>query len=239
MTGGGRYQAVLFDAGGVLVLPDPVKVIDALRHLGVSPDHADHVRGHYVGMRAVYEHSVEIDHWPAFNQAYGREVGIAEELLSEADAIVNERAINDPWLWSHVNPGAPELLAALRGRGVPVGVVSNAGGFIEEVLAGLEVCQVGPGRGVEVEVVVDSTVVGVEKPDPAIFRFALDVIDVPPERVLYVGDTVRNDVLGARAAGLHPLHLDPYDLHAGAEEVWGIEPWERIRSLAEVLDRFE
>jgi putative hydrolase of the HAD superfamily len=116
-------------------------------------------------------------------------------------------------------------------------VVSNAGGQIEEVLAGLGVCQVGPGAGVEVAVVVDSTVVGVEKPDPRIFDFALDVIDVPRERVLYVGDTVRNDVLGARAAGLHPLHLDPYDLHAGAEAVWKIEPWERIRTLSEVLDR--
>jgi putative hydrolase of the HAD superfamily len=233
----GPFEAVLFDAGGVLVLPDPAKVIDALAHLGASPDHADHVRGHYTGMRAVYEHSIDIDHWPAFNQAYGSEIGIAEDLLTEADAIINDMAVSDPWLWSHVNPGAPELLAALRGRGVPIGVVSNAGGQIEEVLAGLGVCQVGAGRGVEVAVVVDSTVVGVEKPDPRIFDFALDVIDVPRERVLYVGDTVRNDVLGARAAGLHPLHLDPFDLHAGAEEVWGIEPWERIRSLSEVLDR--
>jgi putative hydrolase of the HAD superfamily len=232
----GSYDAVLFDAGGVLVLPDPTKVIAALAHLGVSPDPEHHVRGHYHGMRAVYEHSVEVDHWPAFNRAYGAEVGIAEELLAEADAIINEMALSDPWLWSHVNPGAVELLAALRGRGVPVGVVSNAGGHVEEVLAGLGVCQVGPGPGVEVAVVVDSTIVGVEKPDPRIFRFALDAIGVRPDRVLYVGDTVRNDVMGARAAGLHPLHLDPYDLHAGAEAVWGIEPWERIRTLSEVLE---
>ena len=86
MTVAGPFDAVLFDAGGVLVLPDPVKVIDALRHLGVSADHDDHVRGHYVGMRAVYDHSVEIDHWPVFNQAYGREVGISEVKDALADA---------------------------------------------------------------------------------------------------------------------------------------------------------
>jgi putative hydrolase of the HAD superfamily len=108
--------------------------------------------------------------------------------------------------------------------------------MIAEVLAGLGVCQVGPGDGVEIAVVVDSAVVGIEKPDPRIFSFALQVIDVPAERTLYVGDTVRNDVLGARAAGLHPLQLDPFDLHANAEAVHDLEPWDRIASLNEVLD---
>jgi putative hydrolase of the HAD superfamily len=104
------------------------------------------------------------------------------------------------------------------------------------VLAGRGICLVGPGDGVEIAVVVDSAVVGIEKPDPRIFAFALQVLDVPAERTLYVGDTVRNDVLGARAAGLHPLHLDPFDLHADAELVHDIEPWDRIASLDEVLD---
>jgi putative hydrolase of the HAD superfamily len=187
-------------------------------------------------MRAVFDHSLDIDHWSAFNLAYAQEVGLDPEHLPEADEIINTMAINDPWLWSYVNEGAVELLTELQGRGVPIGVVSNATGMVAEVLAELGVCQVGPGRGAEVAVVVDSAIVGVEKPDPRIFSFALQVIDVPAERTLYVGDTVRNDVLGARAAGLHPLQLDPFDLHAEAELVHDLEPWDRICSLAEVLD---
>ena len=58
--------------------------------------------------------------------------------------------------------------------------------------------------------VVDSAVVGVSKPDPAIFGIALDASACPrARRVLHVGDSLRYDVAGARAAGLQPVHLDP------------------------------
>lgn len=233
---GRRFDAVLFDAGGVLVLPHPAQVIEALAHLGVSDDHDDHIRGHYRGMRAVFDHSLEVDHWPAFNHAYAAEVGLGDHQLAEADQIINTLAVSQPFLWSYVNPGAREVLGILADAGIPTGVVSNASGAVEQVLAEVGVCQVGPGAGAEVAVVVDSHHVGVEKPDPAIFSFALEVIDVPAHRVLYVGDTVRNDVLGARAAGLHPLQLDPYDFHADAAQARGLEPWDRAGSLTEVLE---
>jgi putative hydrolase of the HAD superfamily len=61
-----------------------------------------------------------------------------------------------------------------------------------------------------VAAVIDSHLVGIEKPDPRIFQLALDALDVVPERSLYVGDTVRFDVNGALAAGLQPVHVDPY-----------------------------
>ena len=63
--------------------------------------------------------------------------------------------------------------------------------------------------------VVDSTVVGVAKPDPAIFGIALDALGVPASAsgtVLHVGDSLRYDVAGALAAGLQPVHLDPHGL---------------------------
>jgi putative hydrolase of the HAD superfamily len=63
-----------------------------------------------------------------------------------------------------------------------------------------------------VAVVIDSHVVGVEKPDPRIFALALAALDLAAERCLYVGDTVHFDVTGARNAGIHPLHLDPFGL---------------------------
>ena len=112
---------------------------------------------------------------------------------------------------------------------MPLGVVSNASGQIEAVLRRSAVCQVGPGAGVAVRCVIDSHVVGVSKPDPGIFDHALVHFDgVDRARVAYVGDSVTMDVAGATAAGLHPLLLDPYDDHAGAD-------FDRITSLADLL----
>ena len=82
-------------------------------------------------------------------------------------------------------------------------------------------------------VVVDSHVVGVAKPDPLIFDHALAYFDgIERQRIAYVGDSVTMDVAAARAAGLHPILLDPYDDHPGAD-------FDRIRSLTELTsDQF-
>jgi putative hydrolase of the HAD superfamily len=95
------------------------------------------------------------------------------------------------------------------------------------VLRDTGVAQVGPGGGVEVEVVVDSNVVGVTKPDPAIFPFALEPMGLAPGRCAYVGDSFRNDVVGARAAGLTPVHLDPLGLGPDGDHL-------RITSLGDL-----
>jgi putative hydrolase of the HAD superfamily len=108
-------------------------------------------------------------------------------------------------------------LRALAALGLPMGVVSNSDGTVQAELRRLGVCyapQDAPQeQGVPVGVVVDSAVAGVAKPDPAIFGIALAALGVPAsQNVLYVGDSVRYDVTGARAAGLRPVHLDPYGL---------------------------
>ena len=82
------------------------------------------------------------------------------------------------------------VVAVLREAGVPLGVVSNANGQIEGTIANLNLCQVGPGGGVPVEIVVDSAVAGVEKPDPAIFAPAIDAVTArgaARDRIAYVG----------------------------------------------------
>lgn len=106
-------------------------------------------------------------------------------------------------LWSSVLPGVPEALATLRDAGVTVVAVSNSDGTVE---AGLEA------RGLRqyLHHVVDSAVVGVEKPDPAIFHHALALAGAMPERTVHVGDLYAVDVAGARAAGLHAVLLDPH-----------------------------
>jgi len=106
-------------------------------------------------------------------------------------------------LWSQVLPGVPEALQMLRGAGLSLVVVSNSDGTVEEGLGSA-------GLREHLHHVVDSAVVGAEKPDPAIFRHALDLVGARPDRTLHVGDLFSVDILGARAAGLHAVLLDPY-----------------------------
>ena len=66
--------------------------------------------------------------------------------------------------------------------------------------------------------IIDSEVVGISKPDPQIFEFALvEHSETSRDRILYVGDSVSMDVNGSRAAGLVPVLIDPFDDHDEAD----------------------
>ena len=119
----------------------------------------------------------------------------------------------------------------LAAAGYPVGVVSNASGQIESLLRRFGVCQVGPGEGADVRCVVDSNVVGVAKPNPAIFGFGLAALNgIPADRVGYVGDSLVMDIQGARAAGLHPFLVDPFN-------DWPDADFDRVQSVADLAKR--
>jgi putative hydrolase of the HAD superfamily len=106
-------------------------------------------------------------------------------------------------LWSLVPEGLPAALARVRASGVRVAVVSNSEGMLEGLFREL-------GLLGAFDLVVDSGIVGIEKPDPRIFGIALARFDVPADRALHLGDNYATDVLGARAAGLRVALIDPH-----------------------------
>lgn len=122
-----------------------------------------------------------------------------------------------PELWSLPLEGSVDAARRLNAAGIPVAIVSNADGRIDEALATAGIAQVGPGPGIELVALVDSGVVGVAKPDPRIFDHVLGPLGLPAPRCAYVGDSVRNDVVGARARGSWPVRLDPHGAAAGAD----------------------
>jgi putative hydrolase of the HAD superfamily len=197
------------------VLPDPTVLVPLLAWFG-APDGPDavvrHRRAHYAGMRAKSHAGAPEGRWIDYDLAYVAQAGVPTARVEEAAEVLGRTRSAHLWRWP-----IPESVSALRtldAGGVPLGVVSNASGQIEAVLAASGVCQVGPGAGVSVHVVVDSHVVGVAKPDPAIFEPALSYLaGVERHRIAYVGDSVTMDVAGATAAGLHPVLLDPHDDH--------------------------
>lgn len=217
---GADLDAVLFDVGGVITLPDPVAFELALRPLGATGGLVELVRAHYVGMRAhaTSTHEGRQGPWIDYIDAYLGAAGVPEARREEAWAAFTR--VFGHFCWRFPVVETVTAMERLRGLGVPLGIVSNASEQVEGLLRGLALAQVGPGGGVPVEVVVDSGVVGAEKPDPAVFAPAVEVLaglGVDPARTGYVGDSLRYDVAGARAAGLVPLLLDPHELYEGVD----------------------
>jgi HAD superfamily hydrolase (TIGR01509 family) len=160
-----------------------------------------------------------LDAVPAFRE-------LAEAQREEAAARLLRR-IRTPEaqdrLWSHVPPDLPPALARLRKQGLRLVVVSNSDGTVEAKLSAAGLRDL-------LHDVVDSHVVGSEKPDPAIFEHALRLANSRPERTLHVGDLYHADVVGARGVGLHAVLLDPYG-------DWHEFDCERARDVPELARR--
>ncbi len=142
-------------------------------------------------------------------------------------------ALDDLWqrggLWTMPLPGAAEGLAAIAATGLPIVIVSNADGTVADLLTRSGLVQVGPGPGVEVAAIIDSGAVGVAKPDPRIFELALAVTGATADRAVHVGDAYQYDVRGARAAGIHPVLVDPLGLRTDVD-------CDRIEHLADLVE---
>ncbi len=134
--------------------------------------------------------------------------GVDEAALRRMAAAL--RSVDTRGLWSRVLPGVPEALRTLRAAGLRLVVVSNADGTVESGLARVGLREL-------VDLVVDSHVVGFEKPDPRIFAHALAAVGASPAETLHVGDLYAVDVVGARAAGIDAVLLDPYGDWTGVD----------------------
>jgi HAD superfamily hydrolase (TIGR01549 family) len=91
------------------------------------------------------------------------------------------------------------VLRSLAGQ-FRLGVVSNFYGNVDRILADARIAPL-------LSVIVDSTVVGMSKPDPGIFAHAVAALEMSPAAVLHVGDSYERDVCAAHAAGLRTAWL--------------------------------
>jgi putative hydrolase of the HAD superfamily len=215
-------DAVIFDAGGVLLLPDAELGRAAIAGLHDESAPADWHRAHYAALVAL-EQMDPID-WSAHRRVIAAEIGVRDEHLDAAAALIDD-VMTSTWV---AVDGAADTLRALAAAGYKLAVVSNAWGTMAQWLEQHRVCSVTDDELPHVGAVIDSHLVGIEKPDPRIFQLALDALDVVPARSLYVGDTVRFDVRGALGAGLRPVHVDPYGFCDGTHA--------HIASLVELTD---
>jgi HAD superfamily hydrolase (TIGR01509 family) len=124
---------------------------------------------------------------------------IAEYLLN----VVSEGGQSQK-LWNNILPGVPEALETLKKNNFQLAVVSNSNGSVEDILNNL-------GLGHYFDHIFDSHIVGIEKPDPGFFRYALEMLNAAPETTLHIGDMYHVDVIGAWGAGIGAVLLDPLD----------------------------
>ncbi len=203
-----RTRAVLFDAGNTLLRMNYPAIA---RHLAS--------RGHAVTVEAVEEaelharvrldadlaRGVSTEGRPAQDRytSYLLEgLGLTDVVEIEA-AVSFKRGYNPPaGLFDRADPGARAAIRGVKAAGLVVGVVSNSNGSAHALLDGA-------GLAAELDFVIDSALVGVEKPDPRIFHLGLAQAGVGAHEAVYVGDLYSIDVLGARAAGLGSILLDP------------------------------
>lgn len=202
------YRLVCLDAGFTLLSPRRTladSLAGVLQESGHPVDRGDLRRAWDVADRwfwdeyhrpdnATWGDDAEIERtWREYHALMLRELGFADREHELMDAILASQFAADAWeLYPDVEPA---LAALQRMPGLAIGVISDWGSNLEGILAEL-------GLGRYLDFTLASGAVGLAKPDPALFRLALDRGDVAADEAVMVGDSVRADVEGARAAGL-------------------------------------
>ena len=218
-----RLRAVLFDAGNTLIALDYERLAAGVSAVVGRDVGAARLRSRASEAAAALERGTGTDREraSAYLEALFLLAGVRHEELEAVRAEVL-RLHQERHLWIGVEPGTAEALERLRAAGLRLGVVSNSDGKVDAALAEA-------GLREYFEVVVDSTLAGVEKPDPRIFHAALTALGIEAADAVYVGDVYEVDVVGARRAGLHPVLLDPHGFHADRNVA-------SVRALSELPD---
>jgi putative hydrolase of the HAD superfamily len=135
----------------------------------------------------------------AFNDRVLTACGVSARRMPHANEILMNR-FQDPRTF-RVFEEVPEVLAALAGRGVFIGVVSNWSENLPDLCKSLGIAE-------HLRFIITSAELRSEKPDRAIFERALFRAGVPAEETLHVGDNFDRDVCGALSAGMRAAWLD-------------------------------
>lgn len=201
-------RAVFFDAVGTVLLPDPGAVqvyAEAARRHGLPHDTST-IR---TRLTEAFRDEDRLDEAAGWVTSEEREVNrwrtIVRHTLPGApdrlfEGLYQHFAMPQAW---RVPADAPAVFAELARRGLRLGLASNYDSRLESVLAGRP--ELTPLAG---HVVISSRV-GVRKPGAGFFRHVVESAGYRPDEVLLVGDDYENDYLGARAAGLRAVLLDP------------------------------
>ena len=221
-------DTVFLDAGGVLCHPSWARVADALTRHGAPVTAAALAAAEQKATYDIDKASVvgttddRARGWLYFNHVL-HHAGVAQGDATDAALIeLREYHARDN-LWEHVEPDVAPALAALKSRGLKLVVVSNANGRLRHLFERVDLAK-------WFDHVLDSHEWGVEKPDPRLFKLALEQSRAEAARTIHVGDLYHVDVMGARQAGLREgVLFDVAGLYDGVD-------CPRVASLAALVE---
>lgn len=206
-------QLLCLDAGNTVIFLDHGRLADSLEAHGFSTTAAE-----LVVAEGLAKHAQETDGmvdvaWPESvapgAHAWGQMVGTMADRVGVPRESIGGllghlwRAHMELNFWSLVPPGLKDAVARARAADLPVAIVSNSEGQLNALFARV-------GLAGAFDLVVDSGVLGIAKPDPRIFAHTLGHFGVRAEQALHLGDSIATDVDGGRAAGVRVALVDPH-----------------------------
>ena len=208
-------DAVLFDAVGTLIEPDP-PVAEAYQAAGRR--YGSHLSCEEIlrRFRAAFARQERLDEMELFGRTdASRERRRWQTIVGEVfdDVADSTRLFDD--LWRHfamsdhwrLCAGAADCWRQLAQRGLKLGIASNFDARLEQICRGLKPLS-------ECRWLFVSSRLGVRKPNPAFFDAIAKRLNTSPERILLAGDDLSNDYFAAQAAGWQSVLIDPSGRHA-------------------------
>jgi len=234
-------KAVLFDFGGTLYdyalleTAERESLVELVRSSGLKTSADDVVQAHRAALRQVFRDYLPRSYYLHRDMFRDAVVDMLRSLGANADDGQLDRYRALQWSWHtrdfQLRDGVRETLAQLRARGVQLGLVSNIDDDQLNHLMGVA------GLRDAFDWLLSSEQVGSCKPDPAIFAEALRRAGCPPQEVLFVGDTLLQDIAGANRAGMRSVLLWHRDDRPPPDH--GPRPHHIIRRISDVLTILE
>jgi len=220
-------DTLLLDAGGVMIFPNWDRVADTLRRHGLATT-GDALRT----VEPPAKRSIDEARRVATSDDAQRG-GVYFDLVLDAAGVprggARDAALAEVYayhqaenIWETVPEDVTPALDALRDLGLTLAVASNANGVLHRLFDRV-------GLTPYFDVICDSCVEGVEKPDPRFFELVMARAGGRRESTMHVGDLYYVDVAGARNTGIAATLLDPHDLYADTDV-------DRVRSLSELVE---
>ena len=213
-----RYAGVLFDLFGTLIPPfrmrEHIKVLqECAQTLGLSFDacyrswgetYLQRTRGDFVSVADNFRWVARRTGVLLTPQALGHAEAVYEQFTAESLVLV---------------AGAIETLEWLTACGLRLGLVSNCAADMPRAWSTSAFAPY-------FHYCAFSCHVGAVKPDPAIYRAALDALSLPPEQTLYIGDGSDEELSGAARCGMQPVLIttdlsNTYDAQRQDVATWG------------------
>lgn len=237
-----RYNTIFFDVGNTLLKPSPpvtvtmANVVKRNRGIEIDPAHFDAnmdlLDRHYSEVYAHdgelwSEHELQLKMWLDGYRKLLRAVGIEDDVEELVNEIYNE--YDKPEVWATYK-GAISTLEEFKARGFKVGIISNWGRGLKELLDSL-------GFAAAIDYVVCSAEVNSHKPKPEIFEMALEALDSTAYESIHVGDHADADVAGAQRVGITPILIShkSEELFSDLTNCKAEEDTLKVNSLPEIL----